>query len=98
MTCSAPVQVLAADLLESAALFVMVMLSLGDNSTGAVLSGTLTAIADETGAAAFTELSIDQAGAGYTLVAEVEEAAAVSAPFTVALPALTLFRDRKEKV
>jgi hypothetical protein len=84
-----PVRVLAADMLGSAAPFVTVTLSLGDNSTGAVLSGTLTAITDETGAAAFTELSIDQAGAGYTLVAEVEEAAAVSAPFTVALPTPT---------
>jgi hypothetical protein len=43
--------------------------STGANPGGGSLSGTLSAATDETGTATFSDLAIDQAGSGYTLVA-----------------------------
>jgi hypothetical protein len=66
---------------------VPVTISLGANPAGGALSGTVTATTDAWGRATFSGLSIDKAGAGYTLIASsTGYAGAVSSTFTV-LPA-----------
>ncbi|MCX6594874.1 MAG: putative Ig domain-containing protein [Acidobacteria bacterium] len=48
---------------------VLITLSLAGNSNGAVLSGTTSVLTQDSGNATFTDLKIDKAGNGYTLVA-----------------------------
>lgn len=59
-----------------------VIVSLGSNPAGGVLSGTLVATATN-GVATFTNLYIDKMGAGYTLVASVDGLAVTSSVFNV---------------
>ena len=67
---------------------VTVAITSGTGTTGAVLGGTLTRAAVN-GVATFTNLTIDRAGSGYTLTATSSGlAAATSAAFTVAAPAV----------
>jgi hypothetical protein len=63
---------------------VPVTISIGANPGGGTLSGTATAKTDWSGTATFSGLSINKAGAGYTLVASsAGYAGAVSSNFTV---------------
>ncbi|MDR6413345.1 hypothetical protein J2808_000061 [Pseudarthrobacter sulfonivorans] len=63
---------------------VPVAISIGANPAGGSLSGTLLATTDITGVATFSNLSIDKAGIGYTLVASsTAYAGAVSTSFSV---------------
>jgi hypothetical protein len=67
-----------------------ITIALGNNPTGATLGGTLTATTTA-GVATFGNLSIDRAGAGYTLVATSGALATVtSEPFAIAADALTI--------
>jgi hypothetical protein len=60
-----------------------VSLSIGTNPSGGTLSGTTT-LPTTGGIAAFTDLSVNRSGTGYTLVASATgRSAATSAPFTV---------------
>ena len=62
-------------------------LAIGTNAGGGVLSGVATVQTDPDGTATFAGLSIDQPGAGYTLVASATGlASATSDPFAVQLP------------
>lgn len=65
-----PVQVAAADVSGNIALSFagIITLSIGDNPSAGVLSGTLSRAA-VAGISVYSDLSIDKAGAGYTLVA-----------------------------
>ncbi|ALV42424.1 hypothetical protein AU252_15765 [Pseudarthrobacter sulfonivorans] len=63
---------------------VPVAISIGANPGGGTLSGTQLATTDATGVATFSNLSIDKAGAGYTLVASSQAySGAVSTSFSV---------------
>jgi hypothetical protein len=63
----------------------VVMIAIGANPSGGTLAGTLVATAD-TGVATFPGLSIDKAGAGYTLVANSGAlATGTSQTFTIAV-------------
>lgn len=63
---------------------VPITISLGANPAAGALSGTVTAITDAWGAATFSGLTINRAGAGYTLTASSPGyAGAVSSTFTV---------------
>ncbi|HEX2711542.1 MAG TPA: LamG-like jellyroll fold domain-containing protein, partial [Candidatus Acidoferrales bacterium] len=53
---------------------VTVTIAIGNNPSGGILSGTKTVVTDATGNAAFSNLSIDKAGSGYTLVASASGA------------------------
>ena len=60
-----------------------VTIALGNNPTGATLGGTLT-VNTVKGVATFSNLSINQIGTGYTLVASSPNLpAAISAPFNI---------------
>jgi hypothetical protein len=64
-----------------------VTLTIGTNPAGGTLGGT-TSVAATGGVAAYSGLSIDRAGAGYTLVASAAGLApTTSAPFDIAAPA-----------
>ncbi|MCX6594231.1 MAG: putative Ig domain-containing protein [Acidobacteria bacterium] len=64
---------------------VLITLSLAGNANGAVLSGTTTVATDSGGAATFTDLKIDKAGNGYTLIATMAGGGvAVSPAFNIA--------------
>ncbi len=65
----APVKVLVDDTNSGILFGQPVTLSLGTNPSGAVLSGTLTVLTGAGGIATFSNLSIDQPGAGYSLIA-----------------------------
>ena len=60
-----------------------VTLTLGNNPSGATLSGTKT-ITTAGGVATFSDLSLDRAGAGYTLVATAVGLSVTSSSFTIA--------------
>lgn len=63
---------------------VPVAISIGANPGGGTLSGTQLATTDATGVATFSNLSIDKAGTGYTLVASSQAySGAVSTSFSV---------------
>ncbi|WP_248759201.1 hypothetical protein [Pseudarthrobacter sp. SSS035] len=63
---------------------VPVTISIGSNPGGGTLSGTQLATTDATGVATFSNLSIDKAGTGYTLVASSPAySGAVSTSFSV---------------
>ena len=60
-------------------------IAIGTNPGGGTLSGTLSAVTGSTGIATFDTLSINQLGAGYTLVASTAGfSTATSVPFTIA--------------
>ncbi len=68
---------------------ITVSITPGSGAAGAVLSGTKTLVAEDAlgGVAAFTNLSIDKAGAGYKLTAEASGIPPVqSQPFDVSAP------------
>lgn len=68
---------------------VPVTLAIGNNPGGAALAGTTTVFTDATGTATFTDLSVSNAGAGYTLTASsLGLSDAVSSPFTISPPFL----------
>jgi IPT/TIG domain len=82
---SPPVQVCALDAFANVATSFTgnVTLALGNNSNGGTLSGTLT-VAAVAGCATFSNLSVDKAGSGYTLLAAAGAlAGATSVPFAV---------------
>src|SRR5207302_5258746 len=60
-----------------------VTLSLGNNTIGAVLSGTTTRVTDATGTATFSDLSVNKAGGPFTLIASVDGVTVSSNQFTV---------------
>lgn len=66
-----------------------ITISLGNNPTGATLSGTTT-VTSANGVATFSDLSIDRAGTGYTLVATSVGLSATSSSFTVTTPTATI--------
>jgi hypothetical protein len=69
-----------------------ITVAIGTNPAGGTLSGTLTAATDANGVATFGALSIDRAGAGYTLLATGGAlTGATSAAFTVTAAAAATF-------
>lgn len=69
---------------------IAVTISIGANPNGGTLSGTTTALTDAAGVATFPGLSIDKAGAGYTLTAtSTGMTSATSSAFTVTFGAAT---------
>ncbi|HET8925758.1 MAG TPA: kelch repeat-containing protein [Candidatus Acidoferrum sp.] len=80
-----PVRVIVTDAANARVPFASVAISFNGapRCTTAVLSGTLTAIANANGVAVFPDLSIDRGQIGYTLLASAGSASAVSQPFTV---------------
>ena len=62
---------------------VTVTMAIGTNASGAILSGTATQVTDGTGTATFSNLSFDQGGDGYTLVASAASLTATSNPFDI---------------
>lgn len=66
---------------------VPVTLAIANNPSGGTLSGTLTANTDASGVATFSDLSINAAGAGYTLSASAGGVeSGTSASFNIVLP------------
>jgi hypothetical protein len=63
--------------------FYSATLSMGNNPTGAVLGGTLTASGVGVGALTFNDISLDKPGTGYTLVVTSGDRTITSAPFSV---------------
>ncbi|MBZ5579847.1 MAG: putative Ig domain-containing protein [Acidobacteriia bacterium] len=81
-----PIQVAVRDASGAVIPGMNVTLAIGANPGGGALSGTLTVVTNATGIATFANVSIDKAGAGYTLAASATGAPnAVSNPFTVNL-------------
>jgi hypothetical protein len=58
-----------------------IAMAIGTNPSGGVLSGTTPVTTDATGLATFSDLSINNAGNGYTLVATTGSLSVTSAPF-----------------
>ena len=82
---SPAVQVKATDSSGAVLPFIAITISIGSNSSGGTLSGTLTQTTDATGVATFSDLSIDKAGSGYTLLASsTPSVRATSTPFSIA--------------
>ena len=79
---SPPVQVVVVDSFEDPIANATVTLSLGNNTVGAVLSGTTTQLTNLSGTATFSDLSVSRTGS-FTLVASVGGVTATSTPFTV---------------
>ncbi|VXB75286.1 Fibronectin type III domain protein [Arthrobacter sp. 9AX] len=66
---------------------VPVTVSLGANPVGGTLSGQATAVTDSGGTASFSGLSIDKAGAGYTLIASSPGYAGIASKTFTVVPA-----------
>ncbi len=82
---SPPVQVKATDTSGAVLPFIAITISIGSNPSGGILSGTTPISTDSTGVATFTDLKIDKAGSGYTLVASALSGTivATSNPFSI---------------
>jgi hypothetical protein len=79
-----PVRVTAQDASGALIPGMAVTISLGANPGGGTLSGTKTRLTDATGVATFDDLSINNAGTGYTLVASAASAGSdTSDPFDI---------------
>jgi hypothetical protein len=83
---SPSVQVKATDSSGAALPFIAITISIGSNPSGGTLSGTLTQTTDATGIATFSNLSIDKAGSGYTLLASSTSTITASSQFSITNP------------
>src|SRR4029077_17083912 len=88
---SPPVQVHATDNTGAVVPGVAITVAIGSNPGGGTLSGTLTQTTGVTGIATFNDLSINQAGSGYSLVASALSGTvtATSNSFSITAPVTT---------